>query len=83
MSIFIDEKTRVLIQGITGKEGSFWTKHMKDMGTDIRCGVTPGKEGLTVEDIPVYHSVRRAVKQHQVETAMLFVPPRFTKDAVF
>ena len=83
MSIFIDEKTRVLVQGITGKEGSFWTKHMVDLGTQVVAGVTPGKEGQEVENCPVYHSVRRAVADHQVDAAMIFVPPRFTKDAVF
>jgi succinyl-CoA synthetase alpha subunit len=83
MSIFIDKQTRVLIQGITGKEGSYWTNHMKGMGTQIACGVTPGKEGQEVEGIPVYHSVERAVRKHEVDASMLFVPPRFTKDAVF
>ena len=83
MSIFIDEKTKVLIQGVTGKEGSFWTNHMKEMGTNVLAGVTPGKDGQKVSGIPVYHSVRRAVEQHDIEASMLFVPPRFTKDAVF
>ncbi|MFO7850665.1 MAG: CoA-binding protein [Spirochaetia bacterium] len=83
MSIFIDRDTRVLIQGITGKEGSFWTNHMKEMGTTIVAGVTPGKEGQEIEGIPVYHSVERAVRRREVDAAMLFVPPRFTKDAVF
>lgn len=82
MSIFIDKNTNVLIQGITGKEGSFWTNHMKDMGTNIIAGVTPGKEGQEVSGIPVYNSVRRAVAKHNVEASMLFVPPKFTKDAV-
>ena len=83
MSIFITESTRVLVQGITGNEGSFWTRHMIDLGTDVVAGVTPGKEGQEVEGKPVYHSVRRAVAAHDVDAAMLFVPPRFTKDAVF
>ena len=82
MSIFIDEKTRVIIQGITGKEGSYWTKHMKEMGTQIVCGVTPGKEGQKIEGIPVYHSIRRAVAHHKIDASMIFVPPKFTKDAV-
>ena len=82
MSIFIDEKTRVLIQGITGSEGSYWTGHMKEMGTSITAGVTPGKEGREVSGIPVYHSVRRAVDAAGADASMLFVPPRFTKDAV-
>jgi len=83
MSIFVDTNTRILVQGITGKEGSFWTGHMLDMGANVLCGVTPGKEGETVRDVPVYHSVRRAVADHPVDAAMLFVPPRFTKDAIF
>ena len=83
MSIFIDNTTRVLVSGITGSEGAYWTKHMMDMGTKVKCGVTPGKEGQTVEGAPVYHSMKRAVKEHSVDAAMLFVPPRFTKDAVF
>jgi succinyl-CoA synthetase alpha subunit len=83
MSIVIDKETRVLIQGITGQEGAYWTRHMKEMGTRIVCGVTPGKEGQEIEGIPVYHTVERAVAAHPVDAAMLFVPPRFTKDAVF
>ena len=83
MSIFIEKDTKVIVQGITGKEGSFWTKHMMDLGTNVVCGVTPGKEGQTVEGVPVYNSVRRALLHHKVDAAMLFVPPRFTKDAVF
>ena len=82
MSIFVDRDTRVLVQGITGTEGSFWTKHMIDLGTNVVAGVTPGKEGQSVEGRAVYHSVRRAVKEHEVDAAMLFVPPRFTMDAV-
>ena len=83
MSIFVDKKSRVVVQGATGKEGSFWTKHMKDMGTQVVFGVTPGKEGQDVDGIPIYHSVRRGIKEHSADVAMLFVPPRFTKDAVF
>jgi succinyl-CoA synthetase alpha subunit len=83
MSIFIDKNTRVEVQGVTGKEGSFWTKHMVDLGTKVTFGVTPGKEGQSVENVPVYHTVARGLKHHQAEAAMLYVPPRFTKDAVF
>ncbi len=82
MSVFIDRSDRVLVQGITGGEGTFWTRHMRDLGTDVVAGVTPGKEGQSVEDVPVYHTVRRAVADHPADAAMLFVPPRFTKDAV-
>ena len=83
MSIFINKDTKVLIQGITGKEGSYWTRHMQDMGTQITCGVTPGKKGQEVEGIPVYNSVREAAAENEADASMLFVPPRFTKDAVF
>lgn len=82
MSIFVDKETRIVVQGVTGKEGSFWTKHMLEMGAAVVAGVTPGKEGQKAEGVPVYHSVRRAVASHGAEAAMLFVPPKFTKDAV-
>ncbi|MCF7930595.1 MAG: succinate--CoA ligase subunit alpha [Acholeplasmataceae bacterium] len=82
MSIFIDQKTQVLVQGITGSEGSFWTKHMIELGTQVVCGVTPGKEGQFIEGKPVYNSVKEATKHHKVEASMLFVPPKLTKDAV-
>lgn len=83
MSIFVDSSTRVIVQGITGKEGSFWTAHMCEMGTQVVAGVTPGKEGQQVGSVPVYNSVRDAVDAHAADAAMLFVPPRFAKDAVF
>lgn len=83
MSIVIDETTRVAVQGATGKEGSYWLKHMEDMGTRVVFGVTPGKEGMDVDGVPVYSSVRRGMNDHPADLAMLFVPPRFTKDAVF
>lgn len=83
MSIIIDQNTPVLIQGITGKEGSFWAKHAKDYGTNIVAGVTPGKEGQEVDEIPVYHTVRRAAAEHNIEASLLVVPPRFAKGAIF
>ena len=83
MSIFIDKSTKVLVSGITGSEGSFWTKHMIEMGTNVVCGVTPGKEGELIENVPVYNSMKRAASRHEVDAAMLFVPPRFVMDAVF
>ncbi|MCL2478828.1 MAG: succinate--CoA ligase subunit alpha, partial [Treponema sp.] len=79
---YIDESTRIVVQGITGKEGSFWTRHMKEMGSNVVAGVTPGKEGQEVEGIPVFHSVRNAVAKHGADASMIFVPPRFTMDAV-
>jgi len=83
MSIFIDRSVRVVVQGITGTEGSFWTKHMIGIGTQVVAGVTPGKENQQVEGVPVYHTVRRALREHPADAAMLFVPPKFTVDAVF
>ena len=83
MSVFIDKSTRVLVSGVTGSEGAFWTKHMMDMGTKVVCGVTPGKEGATVENVPVFHSMKRAAAAHAVDAAMIFVPPRFVMDSVF
>lgn len=83
MSIFVDTGTRIVVQGITGNEGSFWTNHMLGMGSTVVAGVTPGKEGQEVEGVPVYHSVARAVADHPADAAMLFVPPRFTMDAVY
>ncbi|MDR2488821.1 MAG: CoA-binding protein [Desulfovibrio sp.] len=83
MSIFLDANTTVEVQGATGKEGAYWLKHMKEMGTMVVFGVTPGKEGQKIEGVPVFSSVRRGMKQHAADLAMLFVPPRFTKDAIF
>jgi len=82
MSIFIDKSTKVCVQGITGKEGSFWTKHMIDLGTNVVCGVTPGREGQEIEGIKVYNSMKKACDNHEIDASMLFVPPKLTKDAV-
>ena len=83
MSIFIDSQTKVLAQGITGGEGSFWTKHMLGIGTRVVGGVTPGKEGQQVEGVPVFNTVRTAVAKTGADATVLFVPPAFTKDAAF
>lgn len=83
MSIILDQSTRVLVQGITGKEGSFWTKHMMDYGTNVIAGVTPGREGQNVAGVPVFHTVKRAVRNIPVDASLLFVPPRFAKEALF
>ncbi|AZU62313.1 succinate--CoA ligase subunit alpha [Neobacillus mesonae] len=82
MSIILDQSTRVLVQGITGKEGSFWTKHMMDYGTNVVAGVTPGREGQNVAGVPVFHTVKRAVRNIPVDASLLFVPPRFAKEAL-
>ncbi len=84
MAIIVDKNTYVLVQGITGKEGSFHTKLMLEYGTRIVAGVTPGKEGLEVHGVPVYNSVRRALEKHpEINTSIVFVPARFTADAVY
>jgi len=83
MGIVLSSETRVLVQGITGREGTFWTDRMLKAGTKITAGVTPGKEGEKVLGVPVYGSVRKAVKEKGCEASVVFVPPAFSKDAVF
>ena len=83
MSVVIDSRTRVLVQGITGQEGRFWTGHMIGLGTNVVAGVTPGKEGQEVEGVPVFDTVRRATGRSPADASLLFVPPRFARDAVY
>lgn len=71
------------VQGITGKEARFWTRHMLRSGTNIVAGVTPGKGGQEVEGIPVYNSMRNAISETEIDTTVVFVPAPFCKDAVF
>jgi len=81
MTILIDKKTRAIIQGITGTVGSFQAKIMKDYGTKIVAGITPGKGGSTIHDIPVFDFVSEAVNRHSPNAAFCFVPARFVRDA--
>lgn len=81
MSILIDGNTKVIVSGITGHQGSFQTKLMLEYGTKIVAGVTPGKEGQKVENIPVYNSVKRALKKHKADFSIIFVPAKFAKNA--
>ncbi|RLG83367.1 MAG: succinate--CoA ligase subunit alpha [Thermoprotei archaeon] len=84
MAIIIDKNTRLLVQGITGKEGSFHTKLMLEYGTKVVAGVTPGKEGQQVHGVPVYNTIKKALKKHpEINTSIIFVPARFTMDAVY
>jgi len=83
MSVLVDKNTRLLVQGITGREGHFHTTRMLEYGTNVVAGVTPGKGGQTVEGVPVYDSVAEAVAAQQPDTTILFVPPRFTLDGIF
>ncbi len=82
MSILIDGKTRVVVQGVTGKEGSFHTQGMLDYGTKVVAGVTPGKGGSTHLGVPVFDSLDEAVRQTGANTSAVFVPPPFAADAV-
>lgn len=82
MSILADEKTRLVVQGITGKEGSFHTHLCRDYGTNIVAGVTPGKGGSFFDAIPVYNTVREAVEEREANTSIVFVPPRPAFDAI-
>lgn len=81
MGILVGENTRALVQGITGTQGSFHTKLMLDYGTKIVAGVTPGKGGTEVYGVPVYDTVREAVREHEIDASIIFVPARFAFDA--
>ena len=84
MSILIDENTKVIVQGITGKSGSFHTSQMLNYGTKIVGGVTPNKGGTFVFDtIPVFDTVKEAKEATGCNTSIIFVPPRFAKDSIF
>jgi len=82
MSILVDEKTRIVVMGITGKEGSFHTKQMLSYGSVVAAGVTPGKKGQTVEGVPVFNTIQEAAKQEGVNASCIFVPPLAAGDAV-
>jgi succinyl-CoA synthetase alpha subunit len=83
MSILVDESTRVVIQGITGRIGKEQARVMIEYGTNIVAGVTPGKGGSEVLGVPVYDTVKEAVKEHDANASVIYVPPPFAKDAVF
>lgn len=82
MSILIDKKTRVLVQGITGKEGMFHTRQMAEYGTKVVAGVTPGKGGQVMDGIPVFNTVMQAVRETSPNVSAIFVPPAFAADAI-
>ena len=82
MAILVSSGTKALVQGITGRQGSFHTKLMLDYGTNIVAGVTPGKGGQSVWGVPVYDTVREALVEHDANASIIFVPARFARDAV-
>ena len=83
MSIIVNNKTRLVVQGITGSEGSFHTEQMIAYGTKVVAGVTPGKGGTEYLGVPVFNAVEHAVKNTKANTSIIFVPPAFAADAIF
>jgi len=83
VSILVDANTRLVVQGITGREGAFHATRNKAYGTNVVAGVTPGKAGQDVDGIPVFNTVADAVEATDANTAMVFVPPRFAADAIY
>lgn len=79
--MLISREESVIVQGITGRQGSYWTGRMVECGTHVVAGASPGKGGRTVDDIPVFDSVRDVVAEHHVDATVLFVPPMRAKDA--
>jgi succinyl-CoA synthetase alpha subunit len=83
MGVLVDKNTRLVVSGITGREGSFHALNNQKYGTNVVAGVTPGKGGQDVEGIPVFDTIAEAVEATQANTSMLFVPPRFAVDAIY
>ncbi len=83
MSILVGNDTRLLVQGITGREGSFHTQQMVEYGTNVVAGVTPGKAGQEVHGVPVFNTVEDAVKETGANTSVIYVPARFSVDAIY
>jgi len=82
MSIIVNKESKVLVQGFTGSEGTFHSEQMLEYGTNVVCGVTPGKGGSTHLNKPVYNSVQEAVIKEDINTSIIFVPPAFAADAI-
>ena len=82
MSILVDEKTRIVVQGMTGREGAFHTKQCVAYGSKVVGGVTPGKGGLDLDGIPVFDTVSEAVEKEGANASLIFVPPAFSPDAI-
>jgi succinyl-CoA synthetase alpha subunit len=82
LSVLVDKSTRLVVQGITGKEGTFHTRQMVEYGTRVVAGVTPGKGGTKHEDIPVFNTVADAVREAGANASVIYVPPPFAADAI-
>jgi len=82
MSILVGKHTRLLVQGITGREGAFHTQQMKEYGTNVVAGVTPGKGGEWVHGVPVFDTVKEAVNATDANSSIIYVPARFAADAI-
>ena len=82
MSVLVDKNTRLIVQGITGKEGTFHMLQMRDYGTNVVGGVTPGKGGTTHEGVPVFNTVADAVRETGANASVVYVPPAFAADAI-
>ena len=82
MAILTDKATHVMVQGITGREASSFTRDMMEYGTKVVAGVTPGKGNSTVHGIPVYDTVSAALQSHRIDASVISVPPAFAKNAV-
>lgn len=82
MSILVNKQTRLVVQGITGREGEFHTRQMIEYGTNVVAGVTPGKGGSWVADVPVFDTVHEAVEATEANTSIIYVPARFAADAI-
>src|SRR4051794_37976800 len=83
MAVFVDKDTKLVVQGLTGREGSFHGLRNREYGTDLVAGVTPGKGGQDVDGVPIFNTVHAAVAETGANTAMVFVPPPFAADAIY
>jgi succinyl-CoA synthetase alpha subunit len=84
VSIFIDKDTRLVVQGVTGRDGSFHTRQMIEYGTQVVAGVTPGKGGQRFDDrVPIFNTVDEAVREAGANTSVIYVPPAFAADAIY
>ena len=83
MAIFVDESTKLIVQGLTGREGSFHGLRNREYGTDLVAGVTPAKGGQDVEGVPIFDTMHEAVAETEANTSMVFVPPPLAADAIY